>query len=474
MGLLVGGCAQLAGLGEGTETAGNTPAGNVDGGGTEARTDANITISPATLDYGAVACGTDSPEKLISITNNGSLRVDYEVQLPEGTAFRLGPDAKGILAPKQSKTIAVIANARLAGDNVADLFVSAGQALQQLHLTAKGSGPTFELTQSTIAFGDVRKENGGAPVDIEVKNSGTEALSVAQFTTSDPAFDVQWSAKPGAFTVAPGASGTFKVALLTATSPDGAALSGTIKPTTTKICGAPPILTVSGRRVTSEVTVNPADWGAQSCGTTPASKNVVITNYANAIVTYTIDQGASPSFVATDMSGGSVPAAPNPQTPQTGTIRVVPKPLATAAPLPNVNEKLGVVLGSTGPGISGRRDVALHVDTRGAIVTITPATLALTSDGSNTDSKPFTVTNTGNELVYLNWSFQRTNAKGATSWSYSTPNFLAAGGSGNGKVDFKGVDQGDATATLTPSQPILFRAPECKPLGSLAVTGTKP
>ena len=178
MGVLVGGCAQIANLGSGVDAT--DPALPPDG--IEPRTDANITISPLTLDYGALPCGADAPAKLITITNSGSLPANYEVRLPEGTAFHLGPDAKGVLAPKGSVSVNVLANPQIAGDNIADLVVNAGEALQPVHLVTKGTGPTFELAQSTIAFGEVRKENGGTPVDIAVKNNGTAGLSVASFT----------------------------------------------------------------------------------------------------------------------------------------------------------------------------------------------------------------------------------------------------------------------------------------------------
>lgn len=457
MSALVGGCAQLAGLGEGTGVADNTPTTPA---GVEPRGDVNIVITPMTLDYGSLPCGTSSPEKLISITNGGALPASYEVQLPEGTAFRLSGDAKGTLAPKASKTVAVVADPRLAGDNSADLFVTAGEALQPVHLTTRGTGPTFELTQTTIAFGEVRKENGGTPVDVEVKNNGTDTLSVPTFSSTDPNFEVVWPSKPTAFSVPAGGSGKFSVTLKVATAADGAALTSTIKPTVTAVCGMPPSLTASGQRVTSDITVSPIDWGKQTCGTTPDTRVVTIKNYATMPATYTIDKGACPSFDANDKSGGNVAAAPSPSTPATATIEVTPKRLATIAPLPNVTEQLGIVLVSQAPGASGRRNAALHVDTHGAIVTLTP-TLAFTQDGTKT----FTVDNTGNEDVVLTWSLQRSS----TAWSGNGPTFVNGGASANGTITLKNGNAGD-NAAIKPTQVFLTTKPECKPMGSVSAT----
>lgn len=475
MGLLVAGCAQFADLGAGPAGGGATPdSGPVD---PARQTDENIEITPAALDYGSVECGTEPAAKLITIHNNGGLPALYEVKLPAGTSFRLQGDLEGTLAPRGTKTIEVFATPRAAGDNTADVSVTAGKAVQAIRATAKGSGATFELAQSTIAFGDVRKENGSTPVDVAVKNTGTDPVSVSAFTSSNPAFDIAWNGKPGAFTVPAGGSSMFQVTLKGgATADDPAQLTATIKPNTTKFCGAAPLLTVSGRRVTSEVTVNPADWGRQPCGTSPGSKDIVITNYAKDVVNYSLIPAVNSAFTIVSPGPMTVPLAPSPGQPQTAVIKVAPKTLGVTAPLLDVKELLGVVLASTAPGVNGRRDVQLHVETRGAIITVAPATLAFTSSGA-VDKKPFTVTNTGNEDLYFGtWSLNRTSANGTTSWTSSTPGGVAAGGTSNGTVSFTGVDTGVSTATLTPAQSVIpfFRVPECKSLGALTLSGTKP
>lgn len=468
IGLLVAGCAQLADLGgPGAETAPATPDAS---GGTEPKSEANIEITPSALEFGEVGCGTEPAAQLITIRNKGGLPVTYKAQTPAGTSFRLDGELEGTLAPKGVVTLNVFVNPRAAGDNGADLVVKAGDAFQQIHASAKGTGPTFELEQSTIAFGDVRKENGAPPVDVAVKNTGSEAISVADFTSSDPAFEIQWSAKPGAFTVPPNGSASFKVALLGTTNVDPTALTATIKPNSTKFCGAPPVLTVSGRRVTSDVTINPADWGKQSCNTTPGSKDVVITSYANAIVNYTVALGPASAFTIQSEGPLAVAAAPTPDKPMTAVIRIAPKQLGGTAPLLDVKELLAVVLGSTAPGVSGRRDLPLHVETRGAIVTITPAALSFTSNGTKTDSKSFKVENTGNDSMFLNWKL--TSSGGA--WTYSPPGYVGAGAAATASVDFKAAQNGTSTATLTPSQPFLLGVAACKPLVSVSLSGQKP
>jgi hypothetical protein len=473
MGLLVAGCARLADLGAGSDTAAVSP--NTEPG-SEGRTDGNIEITPATLDFGAVPCGTEGESRLITIHNKGGLPVPYKAQVPAGSSFRIDGELEGTLAPKGRVTLDVFVNPRTAGENSADLFVTAGAALQPIRATAKGSGPTIEIAQSTIAFGDVRKENGGAPVDVAVKNSGTEALSISTFISSHAAFEVVWPGKPVAFTVPPNGTTNFKVVLVSAASDDSAPLSATIKPSTTKFCGAPPLLTVTGRRFTSEVTLSPVDFGRQACNTTPGARNIVVTNYANKPVNFSLTPATNTAFTFDPPVGGVVALAPTSGQPQSANIKVTPKLLGNTAPLLDIKELLGVTLTSEAPNVSGRRDVPLHVETRGAILTITPVALAFTSNGTTTDTKTFNVANTGNESIFLTWTFARPSGNGAGAWAYSPPGNVNAGGANDGSVDFKApaAEGGPFTATLTPQQFFLGTAAICKALVPVTMTGTKP
>ena len=280
---------------------------------------------------------------------------------------------------------------------------------------------------------------------------------------------MSWPGKPAAFSVMQGASSSITVTLKTASVPDGAGLTSTIKPAITALCGAPPILVATGQRVTSDITVSPIDWGGQACGTTPGPQNVTIRTSASVGASYMVDTSATPSFDVTDMSGGSINAAASPAAPATATIRVAPKKLAITAPLPNVTEILGVMLTSAAPGASGRRTATLHVDTRGVILTYAPATLTFNDNGK----KSFTVSNVGNEslpLFQLRWSVQGDG----NIWSGDGPGFLNAGTSGNGSITYKSAGPGETTAKLSASQFTFTPKPECPSLGFVAATGSKP
>jgi hypothetical protein len=453
---------------------GSTPYGETSDAGSGAgdASFGSIEVAPSILDYGEVPCGVEPAAKLIAIHNKGSGPSAYKVQISEGTSFRVDGAREGVLLPGATAALSVFVTPRSGGESSTDLFVSAGNVLQAVHARVKGTGARFELVDSSVSFGDVRKENGALPVEVEVRNPGTAPVSVSTLLVSDAAFAVQWAAMPAALTVAPGGSSRFSVTMVSAAVDDAAPLTATVKPKETSFCGAVPTLTLTGRRVTSDVTVSPADWGKQGCSTTPSARNIVITNYATAVVTYSLAPAAMSAFTILD-EGPLVIAAGTPTAPATATLKVAPKTLPTTAPLPDIKELLKVQLASSAPGVSGSRAVPLHVEVRGAIVTINPPSLSFNSTGV-VDRRSFTVANAGNESVYFNWAFARTPPSGGSPWAFSTPGSVAAGATANGSVDFTGLQQGLSTATLKPSQPFILNVPECKPMGILALSGTRP
>ena len=80
------------------------------------------------------------------------------------------------------------------------------------------------------------------------------------------------------------------------------------------------------------------------------------------------------------------------------------------------------------------------------------------------------------ETVVVDWGLARElGAEGRVEHEEpgAVPATAGAGQTVTGTVDFKGVDTGLSTATLTPSQ-FFFSVPECKSMGSIALSGTKP
>ncbi|MDB4942357.1 MAG: Ig family protein [Labilithrix sp.] len=447
------GCARIAGLGEG-----DLAAAPGDGGQPG---DPNVDISDVPLEFGENPCGAEAPtSKIIAIHNKSAGDVAWAAVVPVGTAFRIDGPTSGTAHANQVVTIPVFVTPRLAGDDSADLIITAGAAVRTVKASTKGIGPTMELVQSAIAYGDVRKENGGPATPVEVLNKGNAPLSVSGFTSDNPAFIVGPLA-----TIAPGASGTFTVALDVAKNEDAAPLSGTIKPNVTKICGGVPLLSVTGRRVTTDVSVGALDWGRQPCGTAPETRDLTISSYAAGSVSFSMSQSATSAFTVvmppqTVLSGGSSAA------PATAIVKVTPKPLGVTAPLAELTEDL--VFSFTGAvDYSGpnAKKAPLHVAPHGVILTMDKAALSFSGKGS----QPFQLKNEGNDNVGLLWDLAGSSAFRAN------PNFpvlnVNAGSALPITVDFNPTQGGTFTATLRPVQAFYSSMPICGMPPSLALSG---
>ena len=450
-------CARIAGLGEGNadSTQGS------DSGVVGSSSDPNVTIEPLSFDFGTGACGTEvkSP-KLLNIHNTGSAPLDYAVQVPANSGIRIDGALTGSVAAKSTVTLQVFMTPLLADANGADVVVTAGAAFETVHIGANGTGPTMELAPGTIAFGEVRKEDGSQPVTVQVTNHGNAELDVASFTSSNIAFVV------GKLAAVPvGGTMPLTVQLAVAAMDDPGVLDANITPDATGICGIPPILKVSGKRVTSDILVSAVDWGDQPCATTPAPKTLTISNFTDQVISYSIQQATPSAFVITP-DGKPIPASDT-KTATTGSITVAPNQLTALA---EINEMLGITLNGTDATQVHNlmKTTTLHMRPHGVILQITPPTVTF----NNTGTQSFTIKNAGNDNVFLAWTVLVGNPN---PWQVSgLPPFLAGGQSAtSGTITYKATN-GTQTSVVEAAQPPIAAAPECSPFGMLNATGKGP
>jgi hypothetical protein len=437
--------------------------------GDDQRTDESIVISPAEIDFGDVPCQTEAVAKLISIHNKSTAATSYKVVIPDGTAFRIDGALEGSVPAGGVVTLRVFAKPGTAGANTTDLVISAGNAVQTIHPKARGTGATMELLPTLVSFGDVRMQSGGGPIDVEVVNRGTAPITFSAFETS-----AEFAVALGVpqLRIDPEGKAIVKATLKPGVE-SAAPLQAILKPVLTQtLCGQPPVLTLTGKRVNSSVTLSSGDFGRQNCTANP-SREITVSNYSPSLLTYTASLAAVTAFTITSGASGSL-AAGNTNTPTLAKITVQAKPFGTN--LTPIAEDLTVnIVGIAAPE-GGMRKVPLKVDVRGAIVTFTPQEIRnFTSDGVTTDTKTFNALNTGNEPIYLYWIFART--AGGAAWTYNPPSSISPAQTRSGVVGFKPTTQGLNEARLTP-----FRGTNiyggggvsCTPLNAIVLQGTKP
>lgn len=395
-------CGEIAGL----QDPKDTPALTADGGGPPVEGPApadDVLIEPQSIDIGAVACGTTSSAvKNIVIKNRGPTTPKYSVQVPEGSGFELIGPREGQLAKDAMVTIGVVAKPTVSGEIAGEVAVSAGTTVAQVAVKAVGEGARLEFAPSLANLGAVRRDNGGT-LDVALTNTGNKAATITKVDSSSAEFSATWDGHPAALAIEPGTTKTLKVAMKSGGDSD--VLDATLSFTATgAVCGTGPVLPVEGQRVNQDVTISTADFGKQSCTTTPAlQRDVVISNYTSSTLTYTAALAKGAASLFTIASGASDTIAPGTSgTPTTKAVKLAMK--TVPGTLGVQSENVDIVINGIAAPSGGPRTAVATADIRGVIFAINPNNMTNFYEG---EQRAVTFSNTGNEPWYLGSSFIR-------------------------------------------------------------------
>ena len=255
-----------------------------------------LSISPASENFGTVTVGTSSAAKTMTLTNNTSGTLDYAFQTSSNYAV-VGSGkspCNGTLAKKAKCTVSVTftPTANDAGDG--SLAVSSGSFPTQLAgLSGTGSGgATAPLTFSPTTFKVANTLVGASssPVTVTVTNGSPSTVNITNFIASADYSVVGSGATPCSGTLGAGASCTVAVTF----SPS---IAGKLEGAVVFMDNASvntQLYDLSGTGVLP-VTFAPASltFASQALGKTSAAKTITLTN--NQATTLTLDVGNSPA-----------------------------------------------------------------------------------------------------------------------------------------------------------------------------------
>lgn len=448
LGLLA--CARLADLDTSARPAVLTGATDAAAGPDAATPDiaptlaGDVEISPASLnlDFGAIACGGKSNELPITILNTSNDALDWTATPPTDSPFFVDGPTTGMLAAHASVMIEVGVQPAISGDLLGGIAISAGKTSVQVVARATGQGGDLSFVSAVADFGKV-PINGTATIPIQVKNGGTAPTTLTALTSTDPSFAVTW--KGGGALVVPAGGLANANAIFTA-GPEQSTYTATLSPTgTSTLCSPVPSLRATAQTVNTKVGVTVADFGDQSCNTTPGTaQTITISNY---LLDQAISLGGFALQTGTYFMLGTPPTTAQKATdnahPGTATITV------SARTIGATTGAVADVLSFIANGAPQSTPVRMNV--QGANLVITPARVDFASStrSFSGDTESFVIQNTGNAQIRVSYDFLRT--MGAAAWyKDDSTDDLAPNASTKITMTFKPSNTGDHEATETP------------------------
>ncbi len=207
-----------------------------------------VTLTPTSLNFGAVASGVTSPVKTVTLKNSGKATLTITAIAVTGTNISDFPETTTCLSSLKAGASCAIkvqfkpsaTGARSAAISITD---NAAGSPQQVPLS--GTGTTAKLSPSSLNFGSVTVGTTSATKAITLKNIGTTALAITGIAiTGTNAGDFLQTHTCGA-SLAPGASCKISVQFKpTATGARSAAIS-----VTDNAAGSPQQVALSGKGI---------------------------------------------------------------------------------------------------------------------------------------------------------------------------------------------------------------------------------
>ncbi|MBT2990726.1 MAG: autotransporter domain-containing protein [Candidatus Thiodiazotropha sp. (ex Ctena orbiculata)] len=145
-----------------------------------------LSLSPASLDFGSVAVGSSSNPLPVTLTNSGNAAVDI-TSISTTSPFAHSNDCPSILTASGSCTIMVTATPATDGAISGSLTASGtgpqGTIRGEITLSANGTTPDIVVSDTQLSFPDASVDTPSQPQVVTVSNQGTAAVTVNAIST---------------------------------------------------------------------------------------------------------------------------------------------------------------------------------------------------------------------------------------------------------------------------------------------------
>lgn len=370
-------------------------------------------VSPTSLDFGLVNCGSTASTQTFTIDNPSASSVTWSATLGNGagSAFVVSP-ASGTLSPGQSVQVTVTPNAVPANTSTSSnalgdvVTVALNNSSATVTLSETAQGAILGFVPTTLAFGSVPLSSNPPTSFFAVQNTGNASADVTLTLAGDPAFTLP----SGVTTQSILAGGGSTVDSSITYAPTAATTaSGTVTMTLASDAGMvlcaplPAALTLSGTGTNGQVAVSPTTLvfgtgGLVPCGTNAQPQTITLQNTGSASFTWSGTLTHGSSFYTLTPASGSVAANTS------ATVTVTPKaiPATSATTAGGYDDTLTITTNVVG---DSPHTISLQETAQGAIVTRSTNSLGFGSVGEgSTVSDTITFANTGNVDATLDFA----------------------------------------------------------------------
>jgi hypothetical protein len=327
--------------------------------GTGTTTQAQMTISPATLPFNNVNVGGSLAQN-VTLTNTGNTALNITAASITGTGYTMNLTAPKTIAAGATSILTVTFTPTSAGSFSGSVSISSNApgSPATIALTGTGIQPQIAASPTSVAFGSVVVGNGNSQ-PITLRNNGNGTLKFTNITVTGAGMTI--TGLTTATTIAAGGNLTFN-AVFTPTSTT--TINGTIKLTTN---GTPSPLTISlggaGVTATRILSASPTSLSFGTVSVNNSSQLLAtLTNNGNSNVTVSAVTVTGAGFSASGVSNGMM-LTPGQSATLTVTFAPVTPGAVNGARVSIASNATGsptiITLSGTGQAVSGR-SVALN------------------------------------------------------------------------------------------------------------------